>query len=53
MPIRPNGERRPADVTTNAAHMARTAATGESEEEYVNPSQSAGGRKGGKPVRNP
>ena len=47
MPIGPNGERRPVDVIANAVHVARIA-TGESEEEYVNPGQSAGGRKGGK-----
>ena len=46
MPIGPNGEKRPADVIANAVRVARIA-TGEAEEEYVNPAQSAGGRKGG------
>ena len=46
MPTGPNGEKRPADVIANAVHVARIA-TGEAEEEYVNPGQSAGGRKGG------
>ena len=46
MPIGPNGEKRPADVIANAVHMMRVV-TGEAEEEYVNPGQSAGGRRGG------
>ena len=46
MPVGPNGEKRPADVIANAVHVMRVA-TGEAEEEYVNPGQSAGGRKGG------
>ena len=46
MPIGPNGEKRPADVIANAVHVARIA-TREDEEEYVNPGQSAGGRRGG------
>ena len=43
MPIGPNGEKRPADVIANAVRVMRVA-TGEAEEEYVNPGQSAGGR---------
>ena len=46
MPIGPNGEKRPADVVANAVHVMRVA-TGEAEEEYVNPGKRAGGRKGG------
>ena len=46
MPVGPNGEKRPADVIANAVHVMRVA-TGEAEETYVNPGQSAGGRKGG------
>ena len=46
MPIGPNGEKPPADLIANAVHVARIA-TGETEEEYVNPGKSAGGRKGG------
>ena len=46
MPIGPKGEKRPADVVANAVHVMRVA-TGEAEEEYVNSSKSAGGRKRG------
>ena len=46
MPIGPNGEKRPANVIANAVRVARIA-TREDEEEYINPGQSAGGRKGG------
>lgn len=46
MPTGPNGEKRPADVIANAVHVMRVA-TGEAEEEYVNPGKSAGGHKGG------
>ena len=46
MPIGPNGEKGPSDVIANAVRVARIA-TREDEEEYVNPGQSAGGRKGG------
>ena len=45
MPIAPKGEKRPADVIANEVRVARIA-TRENEEEYVNPGQSAGGRKG-------
>ena len=47
MPIGPNGAKRPADVVANAVHVMRVA-TGEAEEEYVNPGKSTGGRKGGR-----
>ncbi len=46
MPTGPNGEKRPADVITNAVHMMRVA-TGEAEETYVNEGQRKGGQKGG------
>ena len=36
MPIGPNGEKHPADVIANAVLVSRIA-TGEAEEEYVNP----------------
>ena len=45
MPTGPNGEKRPADVIANAVHVMRVA-TGEAEEEYVNPGKSAGGAQG-------
>ena len=47
MPTGPNGEKRPADVITNAV-LSMKIATGEAEEQRVNAAQSAGGRKGGK-----
>ena len=44
--IGPNGEKRPADTLANALHVARIA-TGEAEEEYVDPKRQAAGRAGG------
>lgn len=45
--IGPHGEKRPADTLANARHVARIL-TGEAEEEYVDESKRAGGRKGGR-----
>ena len=47
MPIGPKGEKRPGGVIANAVHMMRVV-TGQAEEEYVDTSKQAGGRKGGK-----
>ena len=40
MPIGPQGQKRPADTLANALHVARIA-TGEAEEEYVDPKRQA------------
>ena len=45
--IGPHGEKRPADTLANARHVARIL-TGEAEEEYIDESKRAGGRKGGR-----
>ena len=45
MPIGPNGEKRPADVVTNAVHVMRIA-TGEDEETYVDTAKRKAGLKG-------
>ena len=47
MTIGPNGEKRPTNPVAAGVHIARLA-TGEAEEEYVNPERRASGRKGGK-----
>ena len=40
--IGPNGEKRPAGVIANAVHVAKLA-TGEIEEEYLDPTKRSGG----------
>lgn len=48
MPRGPKGEKRPADVVSNAVHVMRIA-TGEAEEDFGKvPQRAKGGRKGGK-----
>ena len=44
--IGPNGEKRPGNVLANALRVAQIA-TGEVEEEYVDPAKQAAGKKGG------
>ena len=44
--IGPNGEKRPADVIANAV-LAAKIATGEVEEEHVDPDRRRGGKRGG------
>ena len=46
MPIGPQGQKRPADTLANALHVAKLA-TGEAEEEYVDPVRQAAARAGG------
>ena len=46
MPIGPQGQRRPADTLANALHVARLA-TGEAEEQYVDPARQAAASAGG------
>ena len=46
MPIEPQGQKRPADTLANALHVAKLA-TGEVEEQYVDPKRQAAARKGG------
>lgn len=46
MTIGPHGEKRPSDTIANAVHVAKLA-TGELEEEYVDPAKQASGKKGG------
>ena len=46
MRIGPNGEKRPTDVIANAVRVCQIA-TGEAQEEYINPDRQAAGRKGG------
>ena len=46
MVVGPHGEKRPADPTANALHVAKLL-TGEAEEQYIDQARQAGGRKGG------